>query len=218
VTERDGVGFIRSRFAAAGLEYPDGPIVAVNEHSGDPHYDPPEHGSAQVRPGDLVMIDLWARRPGDEHIYSDITWMGCVARTPGEGPPAEHCAVFEVVKRARDAAVAAAVEGWRAGRAVRGFELDEAARGPIIAAGHERHIKHRTGHSLSPGPLVHGLGMNLDSLETHDTREMLAGTGFTVEPGVYTERFGCRLEINVYVDPERGPVITSCVQDEPLVV
>ena len=42
-------------------------------------------------------------------------------------------------------------------------------------------IKHRTGHSLSAGPMVHGVGVNIDNLETHDTREVLPGVGFTVE-------------------------------------
>jgi Xaa-Pro aminopeptidase len=84
----------------------------------------------------------------------------------------------------------------------------------IIAAGYERYIRHRTGHSLSPGPLVHGLGVNLDNLETHDTRDVLPGLGFTIEPGIYLPEFGVRLEIDVFMDPQRGPVVTSVVQNE----
>jgi Xaa-Pro aminopeptidase len=62
--------------------------------------------------------------------------------------------------------------------------------------------------------------VNIDDLETHDTRRLIAGVGFTVEPGVYVPDgpegpgFGVRLEINVHVDPARGPTVTSCVQDE----
>lgn len=201
---------VRARFTAEGLEYLDGPIVAVNEHAGDPHYEPGPERSSPIRPGDWVLLDLWARRPGEEHIFSDITWVGYA----GADVPSEHRAVFEAVKRARDAALALAQRRWSEGREVQGWELDEAARGPIAAAGYAEFIRHRTGHSLSPGPLVHGLGMNLDNLETHDTRRMLAGTGFTIEPGVYTPRFGVRLEINVYVDESAGPRVTSCVQDE----
>jgi Xaa-Pro aminopeptidase len=84
----------------------------------------------------------------------------------------------------------------------------------IVHAGFERFVKHRTGHSLSPGPRVHGLGVNLDNLETHDTREVLPGLGYTIEPGIYMPELGVRLEINVYTDAAKGPVITSCVQDE----
>jgi Xaa-Pro aminopeptidase len=97
---------------------------------------------------------------------------------------------------------------------MQGWQLDDVARNTIVAAGFEAYVRHRTGHSLSPGPAVHGLGVNLDNLETHDTREVLPGIGFTVEPGIYLPEFGVRLEINMFVDPQRGPTITSCVQDE----
>lgn len=212
IREHEVARFIRDRFSAEGLEYPDGPIVAVNEHAADPHYEPgPEHPREIVR-GDWVLIDLWARLPGDHNIHSDITWVGYA----GPGVPRLHAEVSGAVFGARDAAVALAVERWNARARVEGWELDEAARGVIVRAGFERGIVHRTGHSLSPGEMVHGSGMNLDNLETRDTREMLPGIGFTVEPGVYLpgERLGVRSEINVYVDPARGPVVTSRIQRE----
>jgi Xaa-Pro dipeptidase len=201
--------FIMAEFQKAGLETPESPIVAVNAHSGDPHYAPSESQSSPIRPGDWVLIDLWARVPGDENIFSDITWVGYC----GRDVPAEQREVFGVVKRARDAALAAAKSAGAAG-GIQGWQLDEAAMHEIRSAGYSHAIRHRTGHSLSPGPLVHGLGMNLDNLETHDTRAMLPGIGFTIEPGVYLPEFGVRLEINVFVDPQRGPDVTSCVQDE----
>ena len=206
--------FIMSEFGRAGLETHEPPVVAVNAPAGDPHYTPAEKVTAPIRKGDWVLIDLWARFPGDENIYSDITWVGYC----GRDVPAKHREVYEAVKRARDASLAKAQSSWREGRAVQGWELDEAGRKPIIDAGYGHAIWHRTGHSLSPGPLVHGLGMNLDNLETHDTRAMLPGIGFTIEPGIYLPEFGVRLEINVYVDPQRGPEVTSCVQDDILIL
>ena len=98
----------------------------------------------------------------------------------------------------------------------------------LRAMGWSEDYVHRTGHSLSPGPLVHGVGMSLDNLETRDTRQMLPGIGFTIEPGAYLPEeivpgprgpirgFGVRNEINVYVDPQRGPVVTSGSQVEPV--
>ena len=56
---------------------------------------------------------------------------------------------------------------------------------------------HRTGHSL--GEEVHGNGVHMDDYETHDDRRLLPGTGFTIEPGVYTTAFGVRTEINMFV-------------------
>jgi len=210
--EHEVADLIRRRFTEAKLEWPDGPIVAVNAHSGDPHYSPSQDHHTPINPGDWILIDLWARRGGEEHIFSDITWTGFA----GQRVPAEHLRVFNVVRDARDAAVKAAKDAWAIQRPIHGWELDEAAANVIRAAGLAHGIKHRTGHSLSPGTMVHGLGMNLDNLETHDSRTMLPGIGFTVEPGVYLPAFGVRNEINVYVDPTRGPVVTSSLQNQPI--
>lgn len=221
VFEHDVAGFIRRRFADEGLEFPDGPIVAVNGHAADPHYEPHEGRPTEIRRGDWVLIDLWARvreasGSSDGNIYSDITWTGFAGDGKGTKPSARQQEVFDVVRRARDASVERAVRAWKRGERVQGWQLDEAAREVIIQAGFARGIRHRTGHSLSPGPLVHGLGMNLDNLETHDTRVMLPALGFTVEPGIYLpeENFGVRNEINVYVDPKTGPRVTSVSQEE----
>lgn len=202
--------FILEQFHAAGLETRDAPIVAVNEHSGDPHYEPRPDTSSPIRPGDWILVDLWGRLPGDANVYADITW---VAYAGPEVPP-EPARIFEAVRAAREAALALARARWLGHQPVQGWELDDAARSVLERAGLGLYIRHRTGHSLSPGPLVHGLGMNLDNFETHDTRRMLPGTGFTIEPGVYLPAFGVRLEINVFVDEQAGPVIAGCVQDE----
>lgn len=229
--EHDVVAFIREAFGKQGLQYPDGPIVATTVNSADPHYEPSADRPEPIRPGHLIMIDLWARVPGDENIHSDITWMGVVTSEASHAkdteeaqrrfPPrlAVYREVFDVVTKARDAALALAQRAWGAGETVQGWQLDEAARQVIIAAGLERGLKHRTGHSLSPGAMVHGLGMNLDNMETRDTRRMMPRTGFTIEPGVYISDdprygFGVRSEINVYVDPAKGPVVSSGVQRE----
>ena len=71
-------------------------------------------------------------------------------------------------------------------------------------AGYGDHILHRTGHSL--GETVHGNGVNMDDYETHDDRRLLAGTGFTIEPGVYFDDFGVRTEINMIVYEARAAV------------
>src|SRR4051812_29810806 len=210
VGEIEVQGWMGEEFKRAGLEASEPPIVAVNAHSGDPHYEPKASSSAPIRWGDWVLIDLWARVPGEENIFSDITWVGFAGREV----PARQREVFAAVKRARDASVRRAQAAWKAKERVQGWELDEAAAAEIRGAGLGPFIRHRTGHSLSPGPMVHGLGMNLDNLETRDTREMLAGIGFTVEPGAYLPEFGVRLEINLWVDARQGPVETSCVQDE----
>jgi Xaa-Pro dipeptidase len=211
ITEQRVQEFILSEFARHGLQTDGEPVVAVNAHAGDPHFEVSHTGSSEIKRGDWVLIDLWARTPGEQHIFSDITWCGCV------GPVnAERRKVYDSVRRARDAALALAQQAWSRGEPIQGWQLDDAARNELVNAGYQKYIRHRTGHSLSPGPKVHGVGMNLDNLETRDTRQMLPGIGYTIEPGLYLPDFGVRLEINVYVDPAKGPVVTSCFQDEPV--
>jgi Xaa-Pro dipeptidase len=125
-------------------------------------------------------------------VFADITWVGVTARQA----PAEAARAFAAIVQARDAAVTLVQARARSGEAVRGWELDRAARTELEGAGYANHILHRTGHSL--GEAVHGNGVHLDDFETHDERRVLPGSGFTVEPGLYFETFGVRTEINVY--------------------
>jgi Xaa-Pro dipeptidase len=99
----------------------------------------------------------------------------------------------------------------RDGHELRGYEVDRVCRSVVERAGYGPQFIHRTGHSL--GETVHGNGVHLDDYETHDDRRLLPGTGFTIEPGVYTERFGVRTEVNMFVD-ERGAHVSGPAQHE----
>ena len=50
----------------------------------------------------------------------------------------------------------------------------------------------------------------MDDYETHDERRLIPGTGFTIEPGVYTEQFGVRTEINMFIGRTRRHVTGPC--------
>ena len=209
VTEYDTAEFIRSQFAAAGFETDSGPVVAVNRHAGDPHYEPKPAASSAIEPGDWVLIDLWAKQPSG--IYGDITWVGYL----GDRPPAAHTEVFHLVAGARDAAVEFIERQVRAGEFPPGWEVDAVARRHIEAAGYGPRFTHRLGHSL--GHVVHGYGANLDGYETLDTRRLAPGLAFTIEPGIYLPEFGVRCEIDLYMT-EQGPEITSPVQREIVLI
>ena len=218
-TEIDVQRFILERFADYGVETDHGPVVGVNAHSGDPHYTPDASSSLPIGRGDWVLIDLWARLPDPGSVFADSTWVAYA----GEQCPEHYGRVFDIVKGARDlviqrcqhGGVAEAVGKEPATKAPCGWELDRLARDYIAAAGFgSEHFPHRTGHSLSPGDHVHGIGVNLDDLESKDTRRLVPGCGFTVEPGVYLSEFGVRLEVDVFVDPHHGPLVTTEVQDE----
>ena len=111
--------------------------------------------------------------------------------------PDRFARAFDAVRAARDAAVSLVESAARAGRDLRGWEVDRAAASVLREAGYGDQILHRTGHSL--GEDVHGTGVNMDDYETHDDRRLLPGTGFTIEPGVYFSDFGVRSEINMIV-------------------
>ncbi len=189
-------------FAEEGLVTDHPPIVATQANAGNPHYQPPAVGSRVIGPGEVVLLDLWGKLPSPGAVYADISWMGFTAA----GTPAPVVAAFTAVRDARDAAVAL-IEGAAAiGREVRGWEADHAARTVLQHAGFGHAILHRTGHSL--GEEVHGNGAHLDDYETRDERQLLPGTGFTIEPGLYFETFGVRTEINIAWGPG-GPDVTG---------
>jgi Xaa-Pro dipeptidase len=209
-TEAGVQDFILAQFAARGLVTDDPPIVAVNAHAADPHYGPRRDADTPIRPGDLLLIDQFAREDAADAIYADITWMAFL----GSDVPQRIRQVFDTVRAARDAAVAFARGRIRSGQPVCGYEVDDASRGVIAQAGFGPFFTHRTGHSL--GTSVHYNGVNIDNLETQDRRRLIPGVGFTIEPGIYLpdEGIGVRLEINCYVGESDVEVTTLPLQDE----
>jgi Xaa-Pro aminopeptidase len=193
-------------FEARGVEFGDPPIVAVNANSSDGHYSPTQQTSRPIREGDFVLLDVWAKRKAPGAVYFDITWTGCV----GETVPDKYAKIFEIVREARDTAVEFVQQAVRAGRPLRGYEVDEATRGVITRRGYGEYFIHRTGHSI--GEDVHGNGANIDNFETRDDRSIIPRTCFSVEPGIYLPEFGVRSEVNVYVE-EHDARVTGDVQE-----
>jgi Xaa-Pro aminopeptidase len=190
-----------------GLIWDDGPNVSVNANSSDSHYEPTAEHSAPIREGDFLLIDIWARENRPASIYYDITWTGVVGREPSS----REQEVFETVRNARDAAIAAVQDAFAARRPIRGFEADDAARAVIRAASLGEFFTHRTGHNIAQE--LHGSGAHLDNLETHDERLLLPHTCFSVEPGVYLPEFGVRSEIDMLTAPGKAWV-TGRIQQE----
>lgn len=200
--------YILERFEAAGLWTEAPPIVGVNAHSADPHYQPAEGASAAIEQGDFLLIDLWAKEKPPESIYADITWCGVCAAEPTE----RQAEIFGVATAARDAGLEL-IRSRYPDEPVRGYEVDDATRGVIADAGYGHLFIHRTGHSI--GIEDHGQGANMDNLETHDSRRLVAMTGFSIEPGIYFPGdFGVRTEINVVLTPEAVEVTGAEPQTE----
>ena len=210
-TEFEIAEFIRARFREEGLVTADGPIVSTNAHCSDPHYEPAAEGSSVITPGDWVLIDLWAREDTPGSVYADITWTAYV----GDNPSERHRQIFDIVLGARDAALAFLQDSFSRGDSIQGWQADDVARSYISDHGFGDYFTHRLGHSIYH--TVHGEGVNLDNFETHDTRRVIPGIGFSIEPGIYLPEFGVRSEIDAYMS-ENGPYASSPVQREIVLI
>jgi Xaa-Pro aminopeptidase len=192
-------------FSEEGLVSDSAPNVSAAENAGNPHYLPTARAHRAIRPDELVLLDLWGKLDRAGAVYADITWIGYTGRRP----PERQLQAFDAVRAARDAAMTLVQRAVQGGQELRGWQVDRAASKVLRGAGYGDRMLHRTGHSL--GEAVHGNGVNMDDYETHDDRRLLAGTGFTIEPGIYFEDFGVRTEINMIVRA-RDAVVTGPLQ------
>jgi len=194
---------ILQHFAAHDMETYAPPTVARPPHNRLPHYETGSGSDTNIRPGDLLMIDLWCKQTIPGALYSDLTRMAYL----GAETPAKYAEVFQVLTSARDAGIRFVEEAFAAGRAIQGWEIDRTVRDVIEAAGYGEAFLHRTGHSL--GTEVHGNGAHLDDLEMHEDRQILPSSLFTIEPGIYLDEFGMRTEVDVFVDANGAVRVTG---------
>lgn len=200
-TEGGVAAWVVERLAARGCGVGPDCIVANGVHAADPHYSPDGEGATLGR-GDLLLLDLWAKE-ADHAVYADQTWMAYL----GEAVPERAATVWAAVRDARDAAVAFLRERFAARQPVQGCEVDDVSRGVVAQRGFADAFIHRTGHSIDRA--THGMGPNIDNLETKETRRLVPGIGFSIEPGIYLAgELGMRTEINVYLGAT-GPEVTT---------
>jgi Xaa-Pro aminopeptidase len=193
-TEHKIQQWILEAFKRENLVTDDPPVVAVNGHSGDPHYGPHAETSSAIRNGDFVLLDIWGKKNTPGAMYYDITWTGFIGQTPSQ----KMREVFAVVRDARDVGIKTVIEAITSGRPIAGWEVDRATRNYINSAGYGDYFIHRTGHSIASD--IHANGANMDDLEIHDERRILPNSCFSIEPGVYLPEFGVRSEINMLVN------------------
>ena len=194
-------------FSDEGLVTDSPPCVAAQENSGNPHYQPTNAVTRSIGANELVLLDLWGKLKAPGAVFADITWMGFT----GSAVPDKYARVFAAARDGRNAGVEAVKRAVGEGRELRGYEVDRATRDVIDRAGYGAQFIHRTGHSL--GQEVHGNGAHMDDYETHDERRLIAGTGFTIEPGIYSQEFGVRTEVNMFVG-EGTAEVTGPMQTE----
>lgn len=212
IHEHEIMEWLLERFAAEGLWTDHGPNVSASENAANPHYEPSAEHPRAFKAGDVVLIDLWATQQRAGAMWADQTWMAVI------GPPsARQLEVWHAIRDARDAAISLLTTRLAGGALVQGREADAASRAVIESRGLAQWFTHRTGHSIDARGL-HGMGPNIDDLETRDERTLVPGVGFSIEPGVYLPgEFGMRTEVNAYVAPT-GLVVTPSVIQRDLIV
>jgi len=211
-TENDVQQFMMKRYGEEGLN-PSPMIVAVNANAASPHYFPRQGQGAPIKRGDLVLIDTVTKVANKQRApAADLTWVGYV----GETVPEEYTKIWNIVYDAQQSALKAVRDAFKAGRPITGAQVDDVSRGVIRKAGYADQFLHRTGHSI--GEEGHGNGANIDNLETRDSRRIISGTAFSIEPGIYLDgKFGIRSEIDVYINGSEA-IVTAPHQTEIIAI
>lgn len=212
LAEHELMAWIRHRFDRAKLVTDHGPNVSVGPNAANPHYEPSADAPREIRPGDILLIDLWAKEEKGG-VYADQTWMASIG-----APSKRDLEIWNAIRDARDAAIALVRDRAKAGDAVAGADADDAARKVIEARGYGEYFTHRTGHSIDPRDL-HGSGPHLDNLETREERLLVPGIAFSIEPGIYIPgRVGMRTEVNVYMTPGEAVITPREYQHDLMIV
>lgn len=214
LTEYELAHFIMKRFDEEGLDCGgESPIVGINDHPADPHFEPKQEGTYTFKKGDSFLIDLWAKLKEPGSIYYDITWCGFA----GDEPPEKYQEIFHVVRDARIAAVNFVRKRFADKKPCYGWEVDDACRKVVVDAGYGEFFVHRTGHSI--GEEVHGNGVNIDNLETKDERLLVPGICFSIEPGIYLAgEMAVRSEIDVFITPAGKVDVAGKMQEELILI
>ena len=207
VTEFDMVQWFSEGMKRANLVWENGPNVSVNANCSDSHYEPTADHTAESRTATSCSSTSGA-----------ASTMPTASSTTSPGPASwaasPPSASNSSSKPSATPAMPPSAPSSRpspTGRAIRGFEADDAARAVIRAAGFADYFTHRTGHNIAHE--IHGPGAHLDNLETHDVRQILPNTCFSVEPGIYLPEFGVRSEIDMITAPGKAWV-TGKIQRE----
>lgn len=169
------------------------PIVAVGATGSLPHYEP---GDRVVNQREGVLIDWGARVDWYVSDLTRVVWPGSI--------PAQLATVYEVVREAEQAAIAAVKPG------VKASTIDRVARTHITRAGFGKLFNHSVGHGI--GLRVHEApGMR----KTSDAC-LKPGMVVTVEPGVYIPGVGgVRIEDDVLVTETGREVLSKLPSDLP---
>jgi Xaa-Pro dipeptidase len=193
MTQRDVSALIQAAYTRVG--FPGFASLNVGEYTASPHG---SRTPQTIREGTILMVDDGCKVEG---YTSDLT------RTFVLGRPTEKMKqVFEIVRRAQQAALAAAKPG------APNEAVDAAARKVLADAGYGpgfKYLTHRVGH---------GLGMDMHEWPYLVKNNMFGwpknptlqpGMVFSDEPGIYIRgEFGVRLEDDMLITESGAELLT----------
>ncbi|MBN2104683.1 M24 family metallopeptidase [bacterium] len=209
ITEYDIQQWIVRRFHEEGMTCEgENPIVGVNDHPANPHFEPTPDNHYAIQKGDTILIDLWARFNKKDAIWVDITWCGFA----GMNPPSKYVKIFNIARDARNAGLEFIRNKIHKNEPCYGWQVDDVVRAVIQKAGYGEYFIHRTGHSI--GREVHGNGANIDNLETKEERRLIPRLCFSIEPGIYLKgEMAVRTEIDVFISPKGEALVSGKLQE-----
>ncbi|GAB7011497.1 M24 family metallopeptidase [Halorubrum trueperi] len=162
--------------------------VASGPNGAKPSYYPARDlGRREIRPNEPVVLDFGASVNG---YLSD---QARVVVYEGE-PPEPFKEAYEVVLEAQQAAVEAIEPG------VVASEIDEVARSIIEDAGYGEQFLHVTGHGVGLGVHEPPFLMSGQYIGEGNAIELQPGMVVTVEPAIYSDDWGIRIEDDVLVE------------------
>ncbi|KKR11630.1 MAG: hypothetical protein UT41_C0008G0003 [Candidatus Wolfebacteria bacterium GW2011_GWC2_39_22] len=208
-SEFDVQKFILKKFKENKIKSKMGlPIVAFNENSALPHYQPTKK-SKKIKPETFILIDIWGRLEKKSSPYADITWVAYY----GASVPKQIKEVFTLALESRDRAISVIKSNLNNEVLPTGKEIHEKVSELIVTEGYKENILHGTGHTIgfrSP----HGKGNDVH-LNKKGQRVIQTNIGYAIEPGIYLkDEFGIRSEINCYIDKNKNLHITTKLQKE----
>jgi Xaa-Pro aminopeptidase len=176
-TERALRREIQGLLREGGADHVDYVHVQAGRHSWTPRH---AGDDTVLRAGEPLVLDVLARLDG---YFADVSRPVFLGEAPDD-----YCRSYDTVRRAQQAAVAAAVVGATA------HDVATAASQVIRAAGLSRFSGPRTGRGIGAGVF------EAPSVLEGDRTVLAEGMVITIEPGVYVpDRFGIRFEDTVAV-------------------
>lgn len=216
ISEKEVISKIKKLYKKYGLVNDDKKefcIVAFGESTKHVHYFPTTTSNSKLKTGNFVLLDIWARLDMKNAPYADMTWMFIKVdsrKWKVESNFKEIKDAWKVLVKSRDTAIKTIQSYLVKGKYPPGLDIDRVAHDILGNNGFGKNIKHTIGHSLG---LKHPHG-DEPGINWKEYSLLQKNLGYTIEPGIYLEKWGMRTEIDFYISKENKVVVTTSIQNK----